>query len=125
MNYLDVKVIHKLEREFDKSGDGLSITQFVEAMIAHAALIPPDASKEKELEIVSLLREMFNQIDVDGDGTMDWEELTAFNVQSGLMATATEEGNVGDDTPEPVQIRIERADWFLDNSKHGKGVTSD
>ena len=28
MNFLDVKIIHKLEREFEKSGDGLNITQF-------------------------------------------------------------------------------------------------
>ena len=65
-------------------------------MLAHA-LLPPNSSEEKELEIVSLLREMFNQIDVDGDGTMDWEELTAFIVQSGLMATANEEGNGDED----------------------------
>lgn len=29
--------------------------------------------KEEELRVVSLIRELFSLIDVDGDGTMDWE----------------------------------------------------
>ena len=87
-------------------------------MLAHAALLPPNSSEEKELEIVSLLREMFNQIDVDGDGTMDWEELTAFIVQSGLMATANGEGMAM--KMRPSRCRYDEERIGLLTTKHGK-----
>ena len=73
MNKMDVKVINKLESEFSKGG--LSVHEFISCMLQHIEHIfqtePPP--KEEELRVVSLIRELFSLIDVDGDGTMDWE----------------------------------------------------
>ena len=37
-----------------------------------------------ELQLVSAIVELFNQIDINGDGEMEWEEFTSFIVDSGL-----------------------------------------
>ena len=121
MNKMDVRVINKLEREF--SSGGLSVHEFIRCMLTHVDHIfqtePP--SKEEELRVVALIRELFSLIDVDGDGTMDWEELTAYVVQSGLMATG--EHGTDEVDPEAMEMIFVR-DCFDDPTKHGKGVMS-
>ena len=121
MNKMDVRVINKLEKEF--SNGGLSVHEFIANMLRHVDHIfqnnPP--LKEEELRVVGLIRELFSLIDVDGDGTMDWEELTAYVVQSGLMATG--EHGTDDVDPEAMEMIFVR-DRFDDPTKHGKGVQS-
>jgi hypothetical protein len=82
------------------------------------SVVPPP--KEEELKIVSLVRELFSLIDVDGDGQMDWEELTAYVVQAGLMATG--EHGSDDVDPEAHDMIFIRDTNFDDPTKHGKGV---
>ena len=78
MNRIDVRVINKLEREFRARPDrGLSVHEFIECMMKHAGVYQSrHPSKEEELRVVALIRELFSLIDVDGDGTMDWEEVS-------------------------------------------------
>jgi WD40 repeat protein len=118
MNRLDVRTIHKLENDFVKSGDegdGLNVYEFCECMIKHLDLL---SGKEDKLHIVSLLTEMFNQIDVDGDGSMEWEEFTAFVIQSGLMAT---QGGAGGQANEASDLQFVR-DKYEDKVVHGKEI---
>ena len=77
MNKMDVRVINKLEVVFRFDNDGgLSVHEFIDAMVKHAGVFQSrHPSKEEELRIVALIRELFSLIDVDGDGTMDWEEV--------------------------------------------------
>ena len=39
------------------------------------------------MTLVCNLCELFDQIDVNGDGTLEWEEFTGFCVEAGLVAT--------------------------------------
>jgi hypothetical protein len=45
-----------------------------------------------ESEVVANLCELFAQIDINGDGNMEWDEFTSFIVETG-MAVADHEPN--------------------------------
>ncbi len=47
----------------------------------------PKRTKEQEVELVASLIELFEQIDINGDGTMIWNEFTSYCVEAGLVAT--------------------------------------
>ena len=67
----------------------------------------------RETEKVCALSELFAQIDINGDGTMEWEEFTTYIVESGLRASA--EG------PTAIQ-RYQPAKLWEDTSKHKQDI---
>jgi hypothetical protein len=58
-------------------GLGLTLDEFVVTMIAKL----PRRNKEGEIELVANLIELFEQIDINGDGTMEWSEFTGYCVE--------------------------------------------
>ncbi len=59
--------------------EGLSLEQFVKVMLVHLNL--PD-TKDK-VGLVKNLIELFKQIDVNNDGSMEWEEFTNHIIELG------------------------------------------
>eukprot|EP00639_Heterosigma_akashiwo_P027414 CAMPEP_0194702506 /NCGR_PEP_ID=MMETSP0295-20121207/26929_1 /TAXON_ID=39354 /ORGANISM="Heterosigma akashiwo, Strain CCMP2393" /LENGTH=254 /DNA_ID=CAMNT_0039597115 /DNA_START=45 /DNA_END=806 /DNA_ORIENTATION=+ len=88
MMCLDANRVSELRDEFLKQEGGLSLNDFVEvmkktlpksenfALLVAAGLTP--------LRLVAQLCELFLAVDVNGDGTLEWEEFTGFVVEMGL-----------------------------------------
>ena len=60
----------QFEKKEQEEGDGLDLPEFVETFLQF--LKPP---KETRKYLVTDLVELFHQIDINGDGTCEWEEL--------------------------------------------------
>lgn len=60
--------------------DGLENHQFVEVMLRYL----PTSFTFNRVEAAKALNELFAQVDVNGDGTMEWEEFTAFCIEAGM-----------------------------------------
>lgn len=61
--------------------DGLTLEEFVEVMMKY---LP--TAKVDPMTTVSDLCELFAQVDVNGDGTMEWDEFSAFCIEAGMAA---------------------------------------
>jgi WD40 repeat protein len=68
-----------VKRDFLENEDGLGMTQFVEVMMRYQ---PVKESQQGELETVAKLCEFFSQVDINGDGSMEWSEFTSYIVES-------------------------------------------
>lgn len=83
--------VASLRHNFQQNEDGLTITEFVHVMleVIRTADETDENLRLKLLdppELIANLCELFAQIDINGDGTMEWEEFTSFIVETGLMA---------------------------------------
>lgn len=79
MMRLNAEQLIDLKEEFLQKEDGLDLEQFVKAMLRH--LVWQD---DTVVELVRDLIELFAQVDVNGDESMEWEEFTGFIVEAGM-----------------------------------------
>ena len=90
MMSLDTHNVSALRKEFEKRGDeGLTLTEFVHVM--KHCLVSADGANGilkgvDEKQLVCNLCELFAQIDINGDGTMEWDEFTSFIVEMGMAS---------------------------------------
>jgi hypothetical protein len=71
-----------IEREFPKE-DGLSLNEFVSTLLQYL-----DYNKDDEMEKIEVtlnLIDLFKEIDVNGDETMEWEEFSNYIIELGLV----------------------------------------
>jgi len=89
---LDSNQISKIKRDFmwgvgrgpvedKKPRSAISITGFIKIMMS---TIRPGDFRAKKEEMISSLMELFDQMDLDGNGTLDFKEFLATIVQVGL-----------------------------------------
>jgi hypothetical protein len=71
MMLLDNDKLLALEDEFKEKAEGIDIKTFVWLM---KCAIPH--KEEKKVQLVSGLINLFNDIDINGDGHMEWHEFT-------------------------------------------------
>lgn len=84
MSLLDHRRLGDLAAEFEKYPDAaLTLEEFV-------SVITPFLPSEHldDTEIVSSLCKLFDDVDVNGDGTMEWEEFTGYVVDAGLHTSS-------------------------------------
>lgn len=74
-------LLDMLRRKFVGSPDGLNVEMFVEAMID---VLPTGEMSKSKVETTVDLIELFKDIDVNGDGTVEWSELLAFTIEAGV-----------------------------------------
>jgi len=70
-----------IERKFPKEG-GLSLNEFVSTLLQYL-----DYNKEDEVEKIEValdLIDLFKEIDVNGDETMEWEEFSNYIIELGM-----------------------------------------
>uniref|UniRef100_K3XBR7 EF-hand domain-containing protein n=1 Tax=Globisporangium ultimum (strain ATCC 200006 / CBS 805.95 / DAOM BR144) TaxID=431595 RepID=K3XBR7_GLOUD len=88
---LQVEDLTLLKADFDRMGRGLSLHEFVSVMLDRVSGWEPDTV----VAFIKDLVELFLQVDVNGDGTMEWEEFTSAIIEGG-MGTAFSSGDQDD-----------------------------
>ena len=86
MMMLDTEELNEVSNLFKKKKDGLDLTNFVDVLMdkLHGRL------SDEDVELVRELCELFYQVDVNSDGTMEWSEFSAFCIEAGMAATRKE-----------------------------------
>ncbi|KDO25191.1 hypothetical protein SPRG_20775 [Saprolegnia parasitica CBS 223.65] len=78
----------ELEELFRKNGKGLPKSAFAECLAFGIIKYRPELRTEKRATaLLRLLCEMFDQIDINGDEKVDWEEFTTFCAALGMLST--------------------------------------
>ena len=81
MSYLNYRKLEEIKKDFNKSDlDGLSLDQFLKVMLNHLGSEYSDRTK-----LVKELIELFRQIDVNNDETLEWEEFTNHIIELGNL----------------------------------------
>lgn len=84
MMELDAKKVSYLRHEFEQRGE-LTLSEFVMVMkICLTRENREELSSGAEAQMISSLCELFAQIDINGDGSLEWSEFTSFVVEMGL-----------------------------------------
>ena len=77
-----------LKRYFTMDPKGLTIDSFVRVLFKQLTkTIPGLADRKEAAHTVAILEELFEQIDINGDTRVDWDEFTSFNIENGMSAT--------------------------------------
>lgn len=82
LSRLHRKNLGLIEKEFPKE-DGLSLTEFVSTLLRYL-----DYNREDEAEKIEVtlnLIDLFKEIDVNGDETMEWEEFSNYIIELGML----------------------------------------
>ncbi|RYG68911.1 WD40 repeat domain-containing protein, partial [archaeon] len=104
----------KLKKKFQRSEDGLPITQFTEVLFKQLYETHPRIIEDAEAAYtVALLQEMFQQIDYNGDGGTNWDEFTTFCVQTGLSSNSHNRSSGNDSNYSLEQYVIEYGEEVL------------
>ena len=74
MSKIAVKRLRFLRRELESSKVGLTLEQFIEAAIRNMAL----KGEEELLQTIPDVVDLFQVIDVNGDGSLEWKEFVSF-----------------------------------------------
>jgi len=77
MSHLNYRKLQKIKEDFMKQEDGLTMAQFIKVMLNHL----PDTRDRTGL--VKNLIELFRQIDVNNDQTLEWDEFTGHIIELG------------------------------------------
>lgn len=75
---------HEFQQREKRLGGGLPLVDFVEIMLRG---LPRAKSVEEKQANVHALVDLFEAIDINGDGVMEFEEFTSYCVDAGMVAT--------------------------------------
>jgi hypothetical protein len=79
MMLLDTNHLSDIRKEFIDAEDGLELEAFVDAMLKY---LSQDGVEQRHL--VASLCELFAQVDVNGDATMEWDEFYEYIHEQGM-----------------------------------------
>jgi hypothetical protein len=71
---------------FEAGGGGLSLTQFCGAFTTAVGLAGAASAPARAL--TALLVDLFQQIDVNGDASLEWSEFTSYCIEAGMVGGA-------------------------------------
>ncbi|KAG9407339.1 hypothetical protein AC1031_002067 [Aphanomyces cochlioides] len=116
MMMIDMAKVGSLRDEFQQKDRGLTIAEFVHVMLRFVKGSRGDKDDKSHLhqltepQLVAYLCELFAQIDINGDGSMEWEEFTSFIVDTGL------------ESQQPNSIQLYHHSQWEDTSKHSAAI---
>ena len=118
--------MNHLREIFEQRADGLSMEEFISVMSKALPNTSTTGSRLDEATVHSL-RELFLQVDVNGDGTMEWDEFTGFCIDQGIAATVSHSSHIPDqlyveqtkyvDKTRAFDSLVERIDWIPELEK--------
>ncbi|GLE06654.1 hypothetical protein PINS_up016048 [Pythium insidiosum] len=76
-------IANEFRQREQRLGGGLPLRDFVEIVLQG---LPKPKSREETAANVSALIDLFDDIDINGDGTMEFDEFTSFCVDAGMIA---------------------------------------
>lgn len=78
MSHLNYRKLEEIKKDFIKNDEeGLSLTQFIKVMLHH---LPETKDR---VGLVKNLIELFRQIDVNNDQSLEWDEFTNHIIELG------------------------------------------
>ena len=81
MSHLNYRKLQKIKEDFMKcEAEGLTLPQFIKVMLIH---LPETRDK---IGLVQNLIELFKQIDVNDDKTLEWDEFTGHIIELGMVS---------------------------------------
>ena len=83
MGMIKKKKLFIIEKDFQKKDGGLELIEFVNVMLEHLDYAKDEPGKV--MEITLGLIDLFKEIDVNGDATMEWEEFSNHIIELGLI----------------------------------------
>ncbi|KAF0775269.1 hypothetical protein AaE_001029, partial [Aphanomyces astaci] len=91
--------------------DGLPLADFVEIMLKG---LPKAKSGADAYDTISGLIDLFNDIDINGDGTLELSEFTSYCVDAGMVATRVKVA--------PLKYQYIKNKEFVDRTTEGSGI---
>ena len=79
MMLLDTNQMADIRAEFEKEEDGLALNNFVRVMLKYLSTETVNTQ-----HLVASLCELFAQVDVNGDATMEWDEFYGYIHEQGM-----------------------------------------
>lgn len=89
MMLLDTNLLSDIRKEFMDAEDGLELLAFVEAMLKYLSKENVDQN-----HLVASLCELFAQVDVNGDATMEWDEFYEYIHEQGMAESDIEKASM-------------------------------
>ena len=83
MEMLHKKKMYIIEQCFQKVEKGLDLKQFCKVMLEHLEYDKKDIAQTEKISLA--LIDLFKEIDVNGDATMEWEEFSDHIISLGLL----------------------------------------
>lgn len=77
---IDTSQISRMKQEFDKRGGSVSLIEFLQLF---RDTLLEDSARPNFRQLVGKLRTLFEEIDINGDMDMTWEEFTSYVVLNG------------------------------------------
>ncbi|CAM9196565.1 unnamed protein product, partial [Ectocarpus fasciculatus] len=85
MQRMNYAALGNIRQEFFIREDSVSMNEFIYIMTEHLVKgnrnmrdVPTEASKKEEYQFGSVMFELFKEVDVNGDGGMEWDEFSKF-----------------------------------------------
>ncbi|GMF65924.1 unnamed protein product [Phytophthora lilii] len=108
---LQVEDLTMLKDDFDRAGRGLSLREFVNVMLDRVSWEP-----ESVVSFIEDLVELFAQVDVNGDGTMEWEEFTSAIIEGGMGSSSGGNDDVAGTVAQLRDLQYEEHPRFVDTA---------
>ncbi|KAE9018775.1 hypothetical protein PF010_g5835 [Phytophthora fragariae] len=108
---LQVEDLTLLKDDFDRAGRGLSLREFVNVMLDRVSWEP-----ESVVNFIEDLVELFAQVDVNGDGTMEWEEFTSAIIEGGMGSSGSGNDDVAGTVAQLRDLQYEEHPHFVDTA---------
>mmetsp|Transcript_10420 Transcript_10420/g.15848 ORF Transcript_10420/g.15848 Transcript_10420/m.15848 type:complete len:1219 (+) Transcript_10420:174-3830(+) len=88
MMRMDPAALSAIRNEFYTRGDSIARTEFIYIMSKHLLELDGEGltqNSQEQRDFVSDMQELFKEVDVNGDGLMEWEEFTKFTVEKASL----------------------------------------
>ncbi|KAL4147528.1 hypothetical protein PRNP1_011284 [Phytophthora ramorum] len=108
---LQVEDLTLLKDDFDRAGRGLSLREFVNVMLDRVSWEP-----DSVVTFIEDLIELFAQVDVNGDGTMEWEEFTSAIIEGGMGSSGGGNDEVVGTVAQLRDLQYEEHPRFVDTA---------